>query len=81
MKYEIMDKYIGEKLAEARAHKGESLATTGEHVGLNRQTFYNYEKGARTMPIDVYVRVCRYFGIDAEELFKEAQDYMREHTF
>lgn len=38
-------------------------------LGISPQRYHQYEKGKRTMPIDIAKKIADYFGITLEEIF------------
>ncbi len=79
--YNLIDIYIGEKIKELRKKHGYSLVDVATTIGVSKQRYANYEAAIRSMPMDIYKKVCKIYNVDAEELFKEAQDYMRTEVF
>lgn len=79
--YNLIDEYIGKRLKEERYRYGYSLEEVAIKLGITRQRYANYEAAIRSMPMDLYKIVCKIYNLDAEALFKEAQDYMRAEVF
>lgn len=79
--YEAMDRFIGSAIREKRNKLGLSLADVSEQIGIRRSRLSNYEQAIRSMPLDLYIKVCDVLHIDAEKLYAEAQDYMRKQIF
>ena len=79
--YYLIDKYIGEHIKDKRIKMGIPLVDFAGKFNMSKNRFFNYEAGIRTMPLDTYYDVCKALKIDAEKLFKEAQEYMRKETF
>lgn len=81
MNYDLMDEYISRVLKNEREKKGLLLIDVANDIGLSRQRLSNYEKGKRSLPIDIYINLCKYYNIDHLSLFEDAQKYMRETAF
>lgn len=74
---------IGEKLKLVRQRKGYSLAYMGGRLGINRQTYFNYEKGMRSIQIDTLEKICNILDIPYLDLLASVQDeyieYLKNH--
>lgn len=81
MKYQIMDVFLGSKLKEARESLKISQVDAARKVGISRQRLFNYENGSRSMPMNIYVDLCSFYGLDHEKLFKKAQAFMIKNVF
>lgn len=81
MKYDAMDKYIGEYLRDRRQALNMPLTLTAEKFGMSKQRLRNYEIGRCSLPFDLFTSLCNLYGIDPVALFQEASDYMRRETF
>lgn len=88
MEFEKFDVYIGEKLYCERVVKritqdemakriSTRMKEKGKKKGISRQAYAFYEKGARSMPMDVFTYACEILKIDRNGLFNEACDYLK----
>lgn len=59
---------FAERLRQLRLRRSESLHTTAEAVGVTAQSLSLYEKGQRTINIDLLKRLAEYFGVSADYL-------------
>lgn len=79
--YGLMDIYIGDAIRTARLAKGIALVDFAIQFKLTKQRYYNYEQGIRSLPLDLFVQMCKYLNIDPTQLYKDAQDHMRKELF
>ena len=79
--YDYMDKYIGQSIKAERTKRGYSLVDFANKLNISKQRCSNYETGYRSLPLDMYFKICKELKINAEQLYKEAQDYMRKQIF
>ena len=88
MKLEKFDIYIGDKLYCARVVKRitqaemakmitDRLRENGKRRGVSQQAYAYYEKGARSMPWDVFTYACEILLLDRNAIFNEACDYLK----
>lgn len=77
----IIDAYIGEKIRERRIKKKYSMTEFAMMFNVRKTTYNNYEMGIRSMPIDLYMNICKKLNMNAEKLYKDAQDYQRRIMF
>lgn len=59
---------FAERLRQLRLRRSESLHITAEAVGVTAQSLSLYEKGQRTINIDLLKRLAEYFGVSADYL-------------
>lgn len=88
MKYEKIDKIIGNKIYEARVIKRITQEDMAENVsrilkangytsGITRAGYSHYEVGRRSMPLMVLQACCEYLKLDWQKLFNEALEEMK----
>jgi DNA-binding XRE family transcriptional regulator len=77
----LIDTYIGEKIKERRIKMNYPMTDFAMMLEVRKTTYNNYEAGIRSMPIDLYMNVCKKLNLNAERLYKEAQDYQRKIMF
>lgn len=88
MDYNKADVYIGEQLYRERVIRrltqedmakaiSAKLKAKGKKKGISRQAYAFYEKGARSMPMDVFTFACETLSIDRNQLFNDAIDYLK----
>lgn len=61
-------KIFAERLRQLRLRRSESLHTTAEALGVTAQSLSLYEKGQRTINIDLLKKIAEYFGVSADYL-------------
>lgn len=85
MDYKIMDKYIADRLYEARVIKRITQEQITDKINnklvdkdmkITRQTYSNYERGTFSIPQGILQATCEILGLDWISVFKEAQEYM-----
>lgn len=59
---------IGKRIQEARKRKGLNQMQLAKELGIGLSALRLYEKGDRTAPIPVLVKLCRFFDISADWL-------------
>ena len=88
MDFEKFDVYLGDKLYIGRVTRrltqddmakliSEKMKQHGRKKGISRQAYAFYEKGARSMPMDVFTYACEILSIDRNCTFNEACDYIK----
>ena len=88
MKFDKFDFYIGDKLYCARVVKrltqndmakmiSKKMKEDGRKKGISQQSYAYYEKGERSIPMDVFTYACNILSIDRNKLFNEACDYIK----
>ena len=74
MKDENFDSYFYNELSKVvtklRLDSGRTFEEIAVLLGLSPMTYYNYEKGARKMPITVFKKLCILFQVDMDETLK-----------
>ena len=77
MKINYINESIGVRLRDLRERAGFSLQDVAERVGLSRYTYYNFERGRRTISLDLLKRLCMIYGEDYLALLEEVrQEYI-----
>lgn len=79
--YVYMDKYISNVIKTKRIEKQIGLTELADSLDISKQRYFWYENGERSLPLDLYFKICKILDIDDEQLFTEAQDYMRKMIF
>lgn len=59
---------IGKRIQEARKRKGLKQMQLAKELGIGVSALSLYERGDRTAPIPVLVKICRFFDISADWL-------------
>lgn len=88
MEFSKFDAYLGEALYQGRVSKhltqldmakkiSVKLKESGRKNGISRQAYSFYEKGERSMPMDVFTYACEILSIDRNKVFNEACDYIK----
>ena len=77
----LLNDYIMSEIKSVRLQKGISVTAFSQILKINKQRYSNYESGIRLVPFDLMIKMCQYLGIDSYELYKNAQDYMRNELF
>lgn len=88
MEFDKFDAYIGDKLYcqrvvqritqdEMARRISIKMKESGRKKGISRQAYSFYEKGERSMPMDVFTYACDILSIDRNTLFNEACDYIK----
>lgn len=78
MKYEIIDRFFGSVFREKRLGQGLTTQDVADRIGLKRQTYYYYEIGERSMPLDVLKSLCLLYGVDWMDLIRQGQQVYLE---
>ena len=53
------------------------LKQNGRVNGISRQAYAFYEKGERSMPMDVFTFACEILSLNRNEIFNEACDHIK----
>ena len=62
--------YMGCQLKHLRkTHGFKSQEKFAEHLGLSKDTIYNYERGNTAIPHDIIKRICTEFNVSADYFF------------
>ena len=89
MDFNNFDAYIGDKLYIARVTKRLTQDDVAKRIstrlkekgtrknGISRQAYAFYEKGERSMPMDVYACACEVLSLDKYEVFNSALDSIK----
>lgn len=88
MDFRKFDYYLGESLYQSRVSKhltqldmakkiSVKLKESGRKNGISRQAYSFYEKGERSMPMDVFTAACDILSLDRNRIFNEACDYIK----
>lgn len=88
MNYEKIDKYLGQKLFEARVVKRITQEQMADMISVKyerlsgrkctRQAYAYYEKGDRSMPVDIFRCACAVLNLDWATIFNEALENCKE---
>jgi transcriptional regulator with XRE-family HTH domain len=60
-------------LKNLRQQKGYTLNDVAKKLGCKKQTYWNYEKGIRKIPLDKALLLSSIFGITAKEVYLSLQ--------
>ena len=88
MDYRKADTYIGEVFYRERVIRrltqgdmakmiSSKMKAKGAKKGISRQAYAFYEKGERSMPMDIYGYTCEILSLDKYKLFNDACDYLK----
>ena len=88
MNFEKFDVYLGDKLYIQRVTRrmtqddmarliSNKMKGSGRKKGISRQAYAFYEKGERSMPMDVFTFACEILSLDRNKIFNEACDYIK----
>lgn len=78
MRYEVM-KF--ENIRNLRIDKGYTQKQIGEYLGISQNTYSQYEIGILNYPVDVIVKLARFYGVSTDYLLgltNEKQPYPRK---
>ena len=73
MKYDVIDKFFGDVFRERRKSQNWTTQDVADKIGIIRQTYYYYEIGERSMPMDVFKALCALWNIDWMDLIRQGQ--------
>lgn len=65
---------LSEYFIALRKERKRTLEDVAYFVGCNANSLYRYETGSREMPIDIFVKLCRFYGVDYEQAFTEINE-------
>lgn len=79
---------LAQKIRKIRTDRGISQVQFAKDIGISRAALFNYEKGLRTPPIDILLKIAEKFDIDIDtltsnndiELSKEESKVLEEHN-
>lgn len=74
MDYKVIDIIAGERMKNARTARSITQSEFAEMLGIARPTWTCYEKGIRSMPMDVFDKACRLLNLDPYAIMQEAAD-------
>lgn len=74
MDYTIIDMIAAEHLKNARDSHSLTQNEFAEMLGIARPTYACYEKGIRSMPMDVFMKACKLLNLDPYAIMKEASE-------
>ena len=88
MEFGKVDEFVGDKLYCARVVRrltqadmakmiSAKLKEHGKKKGITRQAYSFYEKGERSMPMDIFTYACEILSLDRNAIFNEALDYIK----
>ncbi|MGO5027210.1 helix-turn-helix domain-containing protein [Mediterraneibacter faecis] len=69
MYFNSKKEYVGNKLRELRKGRGLTLNDVGKEIGIKPQTLSNYEKGERSIDIDVLFELAQFYQVSIDYLF------------
>lgn len=69
MNFNSKKTYVGKKLKELREEKGLTLKEVGTEFGMKPQTLSNYEKGKRSIDIDILFELAQFYNVSIDYLF------------
>lgn len=75
----VLNAMIGEKLKNMREKHNYSLADVGVRLNISRYAYHNYEKGKRSMPIELLKMFCDIFNVSYLDVLSEVQDEYIEY--
>lgn len=71
---DILNAMIGEKLKSIREKNHYSLADVGNRLGITRNGYHHYERGRRSIPLDMLEKFCDIFNVSYLDVLGEVQD-------
>ena len=88
MDYTKADEFIGDKLYCARVVRrltqkdmaeliSIKMKESGKQRGISRQAYAFYEKGERSMPMEVFTIACEILSLNRNQIFNEALDSIK----
>ena len=88
MDYTKIDEYIGDKLYCARVVRRLTqkdmadlitlkMKETGKKKGISRQAYAFYEKGERSIPMEVFTIACEVLSLNRNQIFNDALDSIK----
>lgn len=88
MEFNKFDYYLGEAMYQARVSKhmtqgdmadliSAKMKENGRKNGITRQAYSFYEKGQRSMSMEIFTYACEVLGLDRNKVFNEACDYIK----
>lgn len=69
MNFNSKKTYVGKKLKELRKERGLTLEEVGTEFGMKPQTLSNYEKGKRSIDIDILFELAQFYDVSIDYLF------------
>lgn len=69
MYFNSKKEYVGNKLRELREGEGLTLKDVGNEIGIKPQTLSYYEKGERSINIDVLFELAQFYQVSIDYLF------------
>lgn len=75
------NRVIGEVLKKKRLEKGWSLLELSRKLNnkISRQTLFHYENGETKIRRNIFVDLCKIFGVEPDDLLKEITiEYMKQ---
>lgn len=74
MDYSVIDRVAGNRIRIGRLSLSLTQGEVAEKLGIAQPTYSCYEKGTRSIPLDVFDKVCRLLNLDAHAIMQEAAD-------
>lgn len=78
MKNNYINEEIGVRLRNLRQNADYSLQDIAERVGISRFTYYNFERGRRTISVDLLKKICDAYNYNYLELLEEGNGEMEK---
>lgn len=67
---------LGNELKQARIAKRYTQEDAARRLGISRGAIANYERGIRSIEIELFGRMCEIYGIDPAEIFNRIKKYL-----
>ena len=64
----VSNREVGLNLMMWREYHGMTQAEVGRKIGCSQQAYQKYEKGLRSVPIDLLAKLSRLFGVSMEQI-------------
>ncbi|MBD1432397.1 helix-turn-helix transcriptional regulator [Sphingobacterium sp. DN00404] len=75
--------YLADNMRYLRGRKGRSQQQLADELGITRTRYSKYEYGMAEPPIELLVKIARYYGISVDEIISVdlfRQTITRKHT-
>lgn len=73
--YELFfNSLLGEYFLKKRIENSLTLEEISNILKVSRNTYYCYEKGTRTCPIELFINICGFYRDDYLNVFKEINE-------
>lgn len=74
MNYEVIDEVIANYLKRGRRMRNVTQREFAAELEIPYSTYACYETAKRSIPLDVFDKVCRLLNLDAHAIMQEAAD-------